>query len=281
MISIRKLLSLPFKTRLRKVILLLQEQELTLRRRISAGSSSGSESDSDYALSLIALLRQEERLPAELRARLEKPAGAAEQGGSAAAGGQALVRQLNRARHLLLGFLHAEPAEWDLVDPDSGSLNPAQRRIFPIRLYLEDLRSPFNVGAIFRTAEAFGVQEILVSADTPSPLHPRALKTARGTSEILPWAVARLDSLAETEGALFALEVGGAPCEEFRFPARGTLLIGSEELGLSPEALRLAAAGVGRVSIPMAGAKRSLNVAVAFGIVMQAWYRALLEGETH
>lgn len=281
MISIRKLLSLPFKTRLRKVILLLQEQELTLRRRISAGSSSGSESDSDYALSLIALLRQEERLPAELRARLEKQAGeaAVEQGGSAAAGGQALVRQLNRARHLLLGFLHAEPAEWDLVDPNSGALNPAQRRIFPIRLYLEDLRSPFNVGAIFRTAEAFGVQEILVSSDTPSPLHPRALKTARGTSEILPWAVARLDSLAETAGALFALEVGGTPCEEFRFPARGTLLIGSEELGLSPEALRLATAG--RVSIPMAGAKRSLNVAVAFGIVMQAWYRALLVREAH
>ncbi len=47
--------------------------------------------------------------------------------------------------------------------------------------------------------------------------------------------------------------------------------MGSEELGLSPEALRLADASAGRVSIPLAGAKRSLNVSVAFGILMHAW----------
>jgi TrmH family RNA methyltransferase len=54
------------------------------------------------------------------------------------------------------------------------------------------------------------------------------------------------------------------------------MLVGCEELGLSPEALRLARAG--RVSVPMAGAKRSLNVAVAFGIVMQAWFASLRHG---
>jgi TrmH family RNA methyltransferase len=276
MITIRKLLSLPFKTRLRKVILLLQEQEIALQR-------AGASPDPGYAASLIALLGREEKLPAELRMRLEEPGTEAEEGAGAAAGDAKvkLVRRLNRTRHLLLAFLHAEPAEWDLVDPGSGTLNPARRRVFPIRLYLEDIRSPFNVGAIFRTAEAFAVREILLSADTPSPLHPRAQKTARGTGALLPWALASLDSLAASGEELFALEVGGTPCSEFRFPARGTLLIGSEELGLSPEALRLTAGSAGRVSIPMAGAKRSLNVSVAFGIVMQAWYRALLEGESH
>ena len=59
------------------------------------------------------------------------------------------------------------------------------------------------------------------------------------------------------------------------FPVAGVVLVGSEELGLSPEALRLADEKRGRVSIPLAGAKRSLNVSVAFGILMYAWQASL------
>ena len=50
---------------------------------------------------------------------------------------------------------------------------------------------------------------------------------------------------------------------------KGIVIIGSEELGVSPEALRRADGGC--VSIPMTGLKASLNVGVAFGILMQAW----------
>jgi TrmH family RNA methyltransferase len=91
----------------------------------------------------------------------------------------------------------------------------------------------------------------------------------------LPWEVRELETMRGDEG-LFALELGGAPIDQFHFPARGTVLVGSEELGLSPEAIRLADQGLGRVSIPLAGAKRSLNVAVAFGILIEAW-RAQLD----
>jgi TrmH family RNA methyltransferase len=70
-------------------------------------------------------------------------------------------------------------------------------------------------------------------------------------------------------GGIVALELQGTPLGDFPFPPRGVLLVGSEELGLGPEALALADAG--RVSIPTSGAKRSLNVAVACGIVLQAW----------
>ncbi len=142
----------------------------------------------------------------------------------------------------------------------------------PVSVYLEEVRSPFNVGAMFRTAEAFGVERLLLSPQTASPLHPRAVKTARGAAEVLPWEVAGLEALSARAG-IVALELNGVPLERFRFPNRGVLLVGSEELGLSPEALALADAG--RVSIPMAGAKRSLNVAVAFGIVLQAWVARL------
>ena len=147
-------------------------------------------------------------------------------------------------------------------------MDPNARRTLPLTVYLEELRSPFNVGAIFRTAEAFGVERMLLSAWTASPLHPRAFRTARGATEVLPWEVAPLEALAG-RGGIVALELQGTPLSEFPFPARGVLLVGSEELGLSPEALALADAG--RVSIPMAGAKRSLNVAVACGILLQAW----------
>jgi TrmH family RNA methyltransferase len=74
-----------------------------------------------------------------------------------------------------------------------------------------------------------------------------------------------------TEGPFFALETGGTPLEDFSFPRKGILIAGSEELGVSPGALAAADASLGRVSITSYGAKGSLNVSVAFGIVMHAW----------
>ena len=182
------------------------------------------------------------------------------------------VRGLNTLRHELLRALHTEPAEWDLVSPATGFLDRSGVSVVPITVYLEDVRSPFNVGSIFRTAEAFGAERILLSPRTPLPTHPRAEKTAMGAARALPWETAELATLRGRTD-VFALELGGTPLESFVFPSRGTVLVGSEELGLSSEALDIAAAGLGRVSIPLAGAKRSLNVSVAVGILMQAWLR--------
>ena len=72
---------------------------------------------------------------------------------------------------------------------------------------------------------------------------------------------------------LLGLELGGRSLEDFVFPPSGIVLLGSEELGLSPRARELCTYGI--VSIPMSGAKGSLNVAVAFGILMHAWSEAL------
>ena len=72
---------------------------------------------------------------------------------------------------------------------------------------------------------------------------------------------------------IFALETGGTPIEEFQFPQKGICIIGSEELGISPQALKKAT--YGRVTIPMIGLKASLNVGVAFGILMQKWCESL------
>ncbi len=264
MISIKKLESLPYKTRLRKIVLTLQSAEQEINR--------GQIPDRDYLCSVINLIRREPRLSSrdrdyfeslylEFDHRSETPS---------------LQRTLNRLRHLFLKVLNAEPAEWDLLIPGTDEIDPQVRTVFPFGVYLEEIRSPYNVGAIFRAAEAFGVERIFLSAATPSPLHPRALKTSRGAESAVPWQFEELQSLAEAEG-VFALELGGTPIEAFNFPLSGIVLIGSEELGLSPEALKLAESKAGRVAIPMAGAKRSLNVSVAFGIVMHAWFNHVLK----
>jgi TrmH family RNA methyltransferase len=262
-ISIKKLRSLPRKTRLRKIVLLLQAEERDLEL--------GREAHRDYLGSLCMVLSQDGACGREIRKAAEA---CRKLCASAASQSSAILRQVNRIRHALLRYLGAEPAEWDLLVPESEGLDAAARTVLPIHLYLEEIRSPFNVGAIFRSAEAFGVDSLLLSPNTASALHPRAVKSARGAIRIMPWRFAGLDEI-RAESGVFALELGGTPLGEFRFPERGIMLVGSEELGLSPQALALAASKAGRVSIPMAGAKRSLNVAVAVGIVLQAWYTSL------
>lgn len=97
-----------------------------------------------------------------------------------------------------------------------------------------------------------------------------------GCIETMGYERVPLEALPE-DMPVFALETGGTPIEEFKFPERGICIIGSEELGVSPQAL--SRADYGRVSIPMTGLKASLNVGVAFGILMQKWVEALVRGE--
>ena len=185
-----------------------------------------------------------------------------------------LRRALNSVKHILLAETGRDQADWDFTAGD-GRLDPVKRQIFDgMLVYLEDIRSPFNVGAMFRTAESFGVEKIFLSPFCADPRHRRAERTAMGCVDIVPWE--RRDFFAAPETAelpfpVFALETGGTPLAEFPFPRRGLLIAGSEELGVSPRALAAADASLGRVSIPCYGAKASLNVSVAFGIAVQKW----------
>ena len=179
-----------------------------------------------------------------------------------------LIRSCNTVRHILLSETGKYTADWDFID-HSGNLDSAKRRVFPgMKVFLEDIRSPFNVGSMFRTAESFGVEELLLSPLCADPTHPRAERTAMGCVAIVPW---KRISLEEMEGPVFVLETGGTPLNDFEFPHAGTMIVGSEELGASPAALERAEQSAGRVSIRTWGAKGSLNAGVAFGIALQAW----------
>ncbi|MDR2796894.1 MAG: TrmH family RNA methyltransferase [Treponema sp.] len=192
---------------------------------------------------------------------------------------QDLSRVLNTIRHILLAETGQSPADWDFID-HTGRLDPEKRRCFPgMRVYLEDIRSPFNVGAIFRTAESFGVETIFLSPWCADPNHPRAARTAMGCVSVLAWERLSpekgLESAPFFESPCFALETGGTELEDFTFPLQATLIVGSEELGVSPQALAAADASLGRVSISTYGAKGSLNASVAVGIALQSWAAAL------
>jgi len=183
-------------------------------------------------------------------------------------------RVLNSVKHLLLSAIGRDQSDWDFTAND-GRLDAASRQVFSgMRVYMEDIRSPFNVGAMFRTAEIFGVEKIFLSPFCADPRHRRAERTAMGCVDIVPWE--RRGFFTDDENSalpfpVFALETGGIPIDKFPFPRDGLLIAGSEELGVSPRALAAADASLGRVSIPVYGAKASLNVSVAFGIALQAW----------
>ena len=132
----------------------------------------------------------------------------------------------------------------------------------PIHIYLEDLRSAFNIGNILRTVEAFRLGTIVFSEKTPNQMHPKVIKTAMGVASHVPCKQSPLSSCPRPFIALETVE--DAPSvHTFDFPKSFTLLVGNEERGLKTNTLESADYVV---QIPLVGSKNSLNVASAFAI---------------
>ena len=138
---------------------------------------------------------------------------------------------------------------------------------------LDNVRSAWNVGSIFRSADGAGIARLHLCGITPTPQTAALGKTALGAEQSLPWVNSRdgyaaAQSLREQGMCLWALEHDprARPIQECKTtPADRpvVLVVGNEVCGVDPEILDLCE----RVwFIPMQGAKRSFNVAVAFGI---------------
>jgi len=261
MITLEKLLTLPRHQRLRKIEKILTQYEYQL-----VGKPLTSELLSDeYVVNVVHVLAQDLKFDEPRSAYIQAQLQILQQR-------EHLREPVNRIRHLLLNQCGTTVADWDFIDEGGNLYRTTHHYLKGIQVFLEDIRSPFNVGAIFRTAECFGVENLYLSHYCADPLHPRAERSAMGCVSIVPWERRSLETL---EGPCFALETGGTPLDEFVFPERAIMIVGSEELGVSPESLSRADASLGRVSIPTIGAKGSLNVAVAFGIAMQSWLQFL------
>jgi 23S rRNA (guanosine2251-2'-O)-methyltransferase len=144
----------------------------------------------------------------------------------------------------------------------------------PVVLVLDNVRSLHNVGAVFRTADAFALEKIYLCGVTGRPPHREITKTALGSTESVAWA-----HVATTLGAAQALKEAGYQLiaveqttdsvllPQFQ-PVAGqplALVLGNEVFGVDDEVLALCDAAV---EIPQLGTKHSLNVSVAAGVVL-------------
>ena len=141
-----------------------------------------------------------------------------------------------------------------------------------VYLILHNIRSAYNVGSIFRTADAAGVKKVYLCGYTPTPDNQKVVKTSLGAEKYILWEYYKqtwrlLKKLNANGIQIVALEQTKKSVDYRRFKPKFplALIIGNEVRGLSKEILAYADK---IIAIPMYGRKESLNVAVAAGIAL-------------
>jgi tRNA (guanosine-2'-O-)-methyltransferase len=143
----------------------------------------------------------------------------------------------------------------------------------PLGLLLDDVQTPYNVGAILRTAASFRVSHLWLSGSSATPEHDKTRKTSLGTERLVPWSVVASVSAGAAEARSDAMEVvglelatGAEPVHASAFAPDGLcLVVGHEDRGLSKEALAVCDRFV---YVPAPGKVGSLNVATAAAIAL-------------
>lgn len=145
---------------------------------------------------------------------------------------------------------------------------------FPVVVILENIRSAYNVGSVFRTADAFLIDSIIITGYTAVPPHKEIKKTALGAEESVDWEYFKttkeaIEDLKEKGFAVFAVEqvqksISLEKISENSFEKRA-FIFGNEVSGVEQEVIALCD---GCIEIPQFGMKHSLNISVAAGIVL-------------
>ena len=143
-----------------------------------------------------------------------------------------------------------------------------------LKILLHDIRSMHNVGAAFRSADAFGISEILISGFTPAPPRPEISKTAIGAEKFVDWK-----QFDDTNFLFNQLNDGGfhiigieqtdtsKHLPDYELPSQKDicLVFGNEVTGLDKDIMSYID---DFVDIPQFGNKHSLNVSVAVGVTL-------------
>lgn len=152
----------------------------------------------------------------------------------------------------------------------------------PVSLLLHNIRSLYNVGSLFRTADAALAQKLHICGYTPAPPRKEIEKTALGAVDSVPWeyhtsTVEAIVALREQGIKVFALELTSDSRSVYSFEKKDfplCLVLGNEITGVDDDVLAVCD---GAVDIPMYGVKHSLNVSVAAGVALfeavAAWRR--------
>jgi len=161
------------------------------------------------------------------------------------------------------------------LEPHYAGLPEEERAVIarqPVHIVLDNLRSAYNVGSIFRTSDAGAVERIHLCGMSAHPPHKKLEKTALGAFDYVPWTYHE-----RTKDALIALGEQGVhrvavevtedadSLMDYEFPKPVALVFGNEVTGINQKVLNRCD---GVVKIPMHGYKNSMNVATAFGVVL-------------
>lgn len=161
--------------------------------------------------------------------------------------------------------------------PDADEYKAAEK--IPVVIVLDNIRSGLNVGAIFRTCDAFSVEAIYLCGITVRPPHAEIMKTALGSTESVKWhyeenTLTALKTLSVNGYTLLPVEqtdhsvfLDKAVLSEY-YPI--ALIFGNEMRGISAEVLMMCETSL---EVPQTGIKHSLNVATTAGIVIWECYR--------
>lgn len=157
------------------------------------------------------------------------------------------------------------------------SRRPQQEEILktptqPITVVLDNIRSLYNVGALFRTADGIHLEKLYLCGITGTPPRNEIRKTSLGAEEAVPWVYRKntlqaIEELRAKGYQIVVLEHTDASVDyrraTYRFPL--CLVVGHEFHGIQDEVVEAADLAI---EIPMRGVKQSLNVSVAFGIAI-------------
>ncbi|MEP6700535.1 MAG: RNA methyltransferase [Bacteroidota bacterium] len=142
----------------------------------------------------------------------------------------------------------------------------------PVIVVLENIRSAYNVGSVFRTADAFLIEAIYIIGFTAQPPHKEIKKTALGAEETVIWkhfndSAEAIEELKNNGFKVFAVEQveGSISLEKISAKSKMALIFGNEKAGVEQATISLCD---GCIEIPQLGMKHSLNIATAAGVVL-------------
>ena len=149
----------------------------------------------------------------------------------------------------------------------------------PVVVVLDNVRSLSNVGAVFRSADAFRIGEVFLCGITACPPHREIHKTALGADETVPWRYFETTEAACRElkamgYKIYAVEQveGSVMLQNFKVEQKMAFIMGNEVEGVGEEVLPFCD---GAIEIPQEGTKHSLNVSVCSGIIMWTIFNQL------
>jgi len=151
----------------------------------------------------------------------------------------------------------------------------------PLIIVLDDVRSGHNIGSVFRTADAFLIEKIVLCGITATPPNKEIYKTALGATETVAWEhsqnVAEAIEKLKADGVrVYAIEQveNAIMLQDFEIEKgqKYALVFGNEVFGVAQQAIALCD---GSIEIPQLGTKHSLNISVSAGIVVWDLFRKL------